>query len=237
VTAVTDLTAGRAWTDRGTELFLGALARTGDEALAGPTALPGWTGRHLVAHVAANAEALLNLGHWAATGEPTPMYSSPGQRSADIEAGSRRPSADLRQWAATSAQRLRSELAALTGGQWSRRVRTAQGREVAATEILWLRAREVMVHAIDLDPGLGFGDLPDDFLLALVDDIVARRSDGRQPALSLVADDRHTWSVRGRGEPIEVHGLLAGIAGYLAGRPGPDLKAPAGTVPALPPWL
>jgi maleylpyruvate isomerase len=237
VTTVSDVTAGQAWTDRGTELFLGALARTSDEALAGPTALPGWTGRHLVAHVAANAEALLNLGHWAATGEPTPMYSSPGQRNADIEAGSRRPSAELRQWAAASARRLHSELAALTSGQWSRRVRTAQGREIPATEILWLRAREVMVHAVDLDPGLGFGDLPDGFLLALVDDIVARRSDGRQPALSLVADDRHTWSVLGRGEPVDVHGSLAGIAGYLAGRPGPDLKAAAGTVPTLPPWL
>jgi maleylpyruvate isomerase len=94
-----------------------------------------------------------------------------------------------------------------------------------------------MVHAVDLDPALGFGDLPAEFLLALVDDIVGRRSDGQQPSLSLLADDQHTWSVRGRGEPVDVRGSLAGIAAYLAGRPGSGLRAPTGTVPALPPWL
>ena len=50
-----------------------------------PTALPGWTRKHLVAHLAGNAEALLRLLHWAGTGERTPMYTSPEQRNADIE--------------------------------------------------------------------------------------------------------------------------------------------------------
>jgi maleylpyruvate isomerase len=238
VTAVRDAAAARAWMDEGTTIFLHALARTADDALAGPTCLPGWTGRHLVAHVAANAEALLNLAYWAATGEETPMYSSPGQRSADIEGGSGRSPAELRRWAAASADRLASALGALADRQWSRRVRTAQGRDVLATEIPWLRAREVMVHAVDLDPALGLADLPESFVLALVDDIVARRSNGQQPALLLDADaGRHTWSLPGRDQPTEVHGSLSGVAAYLAGRPGADVTTRTGAVPELPPWL
>ena len=71
------------WAHEGTKLFLDAVALT-----TAPTQrLPGWTRRHLVAHVAANAEALGNLVHWAATGIPTPMYSSPEARAAGIDRG------------------------------------------------------------------------------------------------------------------------------------------------------
>ena len=142
----------RRWMDQGTRIFSGALACTSDDALAGPTDLPGWTGRHLVAHVAANAEALLDLAHWASTGEETPMYSSPGQRDADIRAGAQKPPAELRRAAEESAPRLAAALDRLTDEQWSRTVRTARGRPIPASEIPWLRAREVMVHAVDLDP-------------------------------------------------------------------------------------
>ena len=89
------------WAEQGTKLFLGALAELRDNELDLPSALPVWTRRHLVAHLAGNAEALLNLVRWAATGEETPMYSSPHQRNADIEAGAHRPAGDLRARART----------------------------------------------------------------------------------------------------------------------------------------
>jgi maleylpyruvate isomerase len=119
-----------------------------------------------------------------------------------------------------------------------RRSATRQGRLVPATEIPWLRAREVMVHSVDLDPTAGFDDLPEDFLLALVEDIVLRRSDGQQPAVVLSATGgRRRWSVSGRDEPAEVLGSLGAIAAYLAGRPGAEVTASSGSVPELPPWL
>ncbi|MFF2065530.1 hypothetical protein ACFVWZ_27615 [Streptomyces sp. NPDC058200] len=40
-------------------------------------------------------DALGNLVHWAATGEPAPMYVSPEGRSTGIEQGSRLPAAEL----------------------------------------------------------------------------------------------------------------------------------------------
>jgi maleylpyruvate isomerase len=200
--------------------------------------LPGWTGRHLVAHVAANAEALLNLAHWAATGEETPMYSSRQQRDADIDRSARRSPAELRRWVQASVGRLAVALAGLTDAQWSQTVRTVQGRQVPATEVPWLRAREVMVHSVDLDPALEFDALPGAFLVALVDDVAARRSTGDQPALALSTDGRrHTWSVTGRGEPTQVHGSLGAVTAYLTGRSRTGVASRSGAVPDLPPWL
>ncbi|MGH3214672.1 MAG: maleylpyruvate isomerase N-terminal domain-containing protein, partial [Trebonia sp.] len=60
-------TDARRWTRDGTTLLLAAAALD-EAALGAPSALPGWTRRHLLAHVAANAGALGNLVHWAATG-------------------------------------------------------------------------------------------------------------------------------------------------------------------------
>jgi maleylpyruvate isomerase len=238
MTGVRDLAAGRRWTAQGTELFLGALSRTGDAELTGRTSLPGWTGRHLVAHVAANAEALLNLVHWAATGDESPMYASPQQRDRDIEAGSRLPPSELRRWAEQSAGRLAVATEALSDEQWSRPVRTAQGRTVPASEVPWLRAREVMVHTVDLDPTLGFWALPEDFLRALVDDVVGRRSATAQQALLVRTDDgQSSWEVLGPGLPTEVRGSLPSVAAYLAGRGGAGVQSPSGDVPDLPPWL
>lgn len=233
------LADSRRWMDHGTSLVLESLARLGDDELAGPTALEGWTGRHLVAHLAANADALRNLAHWARTGEETPMYSSSEQRNADIEAGAARPAAELRAWAAESARRLGEDLDGLSAEQWARQVRTAQGRLVAATEVPWMRAREVMVHAVDLGGGVTFRDLPEDFLASLVDDIAAKRSaaaDG--PALTLVpSGGGRSWSVAGTGDPAEVTGPLPALAAYLAGRDGAGVSAGGGPAPTLPRWL
>ncbi|NYV78545.1 maleylpyruvate isomerase N-terminal domain-containing protein, partial [Streptomyces sp. UH6] len=77
----------RRWSALGTELVLRAAAGLDEQAYAAPSALPHWSRAHLAAHVAANAEALSNLVHWAATGEVTPMYASPEERAAGIERG------------------------------------------------------------------------------------------------------------------------------------------------------
>ncbi|NKZ02307.1 maleylpyruvate isomerase family mycothiol-dependent enzyme [Actinomadura latina] len=199
------------WTREGTKLFLdaaGGLTEAGYEA---PSLLPGWTRGHLVAHVAANAEALGNLVHWAATGEETPMYASPGERAAGIERGPRMSAAELTDWVNRSAATLRTSMDELTEGQWRAEVVTAQGRTVPATEIPWLRSREVLVHAVDLGRGVSFADLPGGFLQALVTDIAAKR---KLDAASLPA-----------GPPPEV-------AAWLAGRPHALTD-----VPPLGPWL
>ena len=228
------------WMHEGTELFLKALESLDDEALAAPGTLPGWTGRHVVAHVAANAEALGNLVHWARTGEETPMYSSPEQRGADIEAGAQRPVAELRHWVASSAARLADSLDALTPD--------AVGPPGAH--------RPGPHRAGDRDPldavarGDGARRRP------------RRRGDLRRPARRLrrgaarrhrgeavapvptaphlrlaPTDDDRTWAVTAAGDTVTVRGPLAQLTAYLSGRPATGLHADGAAVPSLPRWL
>jgi maleylpyruvate isomerase len=224
-----------AWMQDGTRKLLAGLDRLPDEALAGPTALPGWTRRYLVSHVAANADALRNLVHWARTGEERRMYASTQQRESDIAAGSRLPPTELRAWVTSTAQALAADLDALPEGAWDAKIITAQGLTRAAGEIPWMRDREVYIHAIDLDLGIGWADLPAGFLTVLLDDVTSRRSSkGGGPALAVAATDTgHTWEVAGGGAPVPVSAPLADLAAYLTGRTAPELNA----APVLPPWL
>jgi maleylpyruvate isomerase len=174
----------RAWMDHTTKLFLTALAALDDEALDRPTSLPGWTRRHVVAHVHYNAEALRRLAAWAASGVETPMYASKEQRAQEIEQGSGKPVDELRELVASSAENLSAELSELAEGAWAAEVVTAQGRRVPAREIPWLRTREVAVHAVDLGAGVTFADLPDDLVEALLVDVVRKRArSGEGPTL------------------------------------------------------
>lgn len=202
-------TDARRWMTAGTTLFADAVAGLTDPDFDTPTHLPGWNRRHLVAHVAANADALRNLVHWAATGTPTPMYASPEERAAGIARGTSLSADELRTWLGRSADDLDAAMRALTDDQWAAQVVTAQGRTVPATETAWMRAREVWVHSVDLALDIGFGDLPADFLRALVADISAKR-----------------------GAVAGVDGPLPQVAAWLAGRPHTLADAPP-----LGPWL
>jgi maleylpyruvate isomerase len=224
-----------AWMADGTGKLLTDLAALPDEALTGLTALPGWTRGYLLAHVAANAGALRNLVHWARTGEERRMYASNEQRDADIASGARLPARQLRAWVESSARALAADLDAMPGPAWDAKVITAQGLTRRASEIPWMRDREVYVHAIDLGAGTRWTDLPAEFLAALLDDVTARRSaNGGGPALAVAATDTgHAWEVAGAGAAIPVSAPLCDLAAYLTGRPAPGLSA----APALPAWL
>jgi maleylpyruvate isomerase len=172
-----------AWVESGTGLFLAELAEI--EELGGPSRLPGWSLASLVAHVHFNAEALRRLVSWAATGIESRMYASPEQREAEIGAGSQLPAEELRRLVKESAEVLADDLAALDSSAWEAEVVTAQGRTIPARQIPWLRAREVMVHSIDLGTGLTFADLPGDFTTELLADVVHKRAGvGEAPALA-----------------------------------------------------
>jgi maleylpyruvate isomerase len=225
-----------AWMHDGTERLLSDLAGLSDEALHGPTGLPGWNRRYLLSHVAANADALRNLIHWARTGEERRMYASAEQRDAGIAAGATLPPAELRAWMANSAAALADDLETLPDAAWDAQVITAQGLTRTASEIPWMRDREVYIHAVDLAAGTGFADLPPGFLTMLLDDVTSRRSArGGGPALEVAASDTgHVWEIAGSGAPVPVIAPLADLAAYLTGRPAPALAAAA---PALPAWL
>lgn len=222
------------WLDEGTRLLLAGLASVPDADLAGPSRLPGWSRAHVASHLARNADALCNLLSWARTGVETPMYPSPQARDADIEAGARRPPAAIRADAEQTAQRLADAVATLPDAAWSSEVRTAAARVVPAAVIPWLRVREVWVHAVDLDAGVGFGAVRPDVAQALLDDALA--SLGNRPGspdltVHCTEADR-TWRL-GDGSAGEVRGPYAALLSWATGRRGPDLA----DWPALPAWL
>lgn len=236
------LAEARAWVGFGTVLLSGQLASLSEDDYRAPSGLPDWSRKHLVAHLSGNAEAIGNLIRWAATGEPTPMYASPEARNAAIQAGAGQSGPELTAAFNATAQALASAMDTLTEDQWNADVVTGQGRTVPASEAPWLRAREVMVHVVDLQTGVGFDDLPAAFLVALCDDIVAKRdaaagSEAEGPALELAATDADlTWQVSGSGVPTRVTGTVAALTGYLAGRGAGSVIAD-GDVPELPAWL
>lgn len=187
--------SSREWMDVGTTLFLDAVDRLSDTELTAPTALEGWTRRHVVAHVHYNAEALRRLVSWAATGVENRMYDSVEQRNAEIASGAALRAAELRAMVRDSAAALASDLDTLTADAWRHEVVTAQGRTVPATEIPWMRAREVCVHTVDLAHGVSFADLPEDFTAALAADAVAKHcATGRGAALAAWLTGRATES-------------------------------------------
>jgi len=228
----------RSWMDTGTALFTTSVERLPDADLAAMTRLPGWSRRHVVAHVGLNAEALRRLVRWASTGEPSAMYASPDQRAREIEDAATWPAHRLRRFVEDTAAQLAADLDGLPDDRWTAEVVTAQGRTVAATEIPWLRTREVSVHAVDLGAGADFEDLPEELCAALVTDIARLRSArGRDTALELRSGD-HGWSVSGAGTPTQISGSPAALARWLTGRGTAGITiVNHETMPALSPWL
>ena len=221
------------WWERG-ELHLGTvLGRLTDAEFDAPSLLPGWSRRRVLAHLARNADALVNLLTWARSGVETPMYPSTGAREAQIEETAGLPDDALRAEVLAATERLAGAVLTLPVEAWSAPVRTAQGREVPAAEVPWMRCREVWVHAVDLDAGGSFADIPEDVLAALVDDVF-RRWDARDqvPDVAVFAGDRE-W---GTGA-LAVAGTLPAVTAWLTGRSsGAGLQAD-GPLPELAPWL
>lgn len=246
------LAVSLAWGADGAAHLRGLMSRLGDEAFAAPSALPGWTRGHLLTHVARNAEAMINLLTWARTGVETPAYASREQRDADIQAGARRPPEVIRSDVVTTSDRLAQVVKAMPEQAWSRRIRDAQGRAVPATDIAWLRAREMWIHSVDLDVGATFEDFPAPMLDELVSDVVASMAERQGvPRVRMIATDRQrTWSTdrqdpEGRAaaeddaDRIDVRATVADLAMWVAGR-GATRRLTVvggGRLPDLPAWL
>ena len=202
----------------GTAFFRRALNRLLDDELDQPSLLPGWTRRHVLAHVGYNARAIARLVDWAATGVETPMYPSAEARNVEIDFGATLPPEALRNLIEHSAIDLDVRWRDLPADRWWQRVRTAQGRDVPAAETVWMRTREVWLHAVDLDSGARVDQIPAAVGKRLIDDVHrvwSARLDRGVP--TLVASDSATrWAPSGAGPTVT--GPLAALTGWATGR-------------------
>ncbi|MET7476592.1 maleylpyruvate isomerase family mycothiol-dependent enzyme [Streptomyces sp. NPDC005648] len=226
-----------AWVAEGQRRLEEAVGSLEPDAVAAPSALPGWTRGHVLAHLARNADALVNLLDWARTGIPTPMYPSPDRRTTDIEAGAHRPLAEQTADVRESAARFAKAAEALSEEAWSATVVSGRGRDIPASEVPWLRAREVWIHLADLDTGFGPEILPPDFAWALVEDVAGWMSPRLAKGAELVAEGFGTVALGPPAPGATVTGPPYALAAWLTGRGTSEELRAEGEVPLLPGWL
>lgn len=227
---------------RGTAYFARKLNELSDAELDEPSLLPGWSRRHVIAHVGYNARALTHLTEWARTGVETPMYASPEARDRQLARGVTLPARALRNLFAHAAVHLNVEWRDLSDEQWDHRVTTAQGRSIQVRETAWMRAREVWVHAVDLGNDGSFLDFPPPFTDRVIADVLgawARR--GESVDLTIALRDRPNQTdagttVLGAGGAT-VAGSAADVARWLTGRGARRLQSSTGTLPDIPRWF
>lgn len=222
---------------RGTAFFARKLNELSDAELDGGSLLPGWSRRHVVAHIGYNARAIARLVEWAGTGVETPMYPSVAVRDEEINFGATLSPIALRNLFDHSAVHLSVEWRDLPDDAWHHEVRTAQGRIVPASETVWMRTREVWVHAVDLYNGATFADIPASVLERLLRDITSAWSTRGTDAGLLI---KVTGTDLTFGDPdaaVVITGPLAGVAQWATGRGSGGVSAGAGPVPAAPKWI
>lgn len=233
-----------------------------DAGLAGPSALPGWSRSHVLAHVTAIGEAMARQAELAAHGELVEVYDGGAAgREAGIQAGARRSVTDHVTALESLAERLDAAWPAAGSPGWSARVTYRDGTVVDALVAWW---REVRIHAVDLDAGLGLDTWPRTLGLHLLDFLGVRLTDDvvvELPAeptrlrvgpdgLRLAAepgDSPHEKSPVGSDPGFDaragvvVRGRLTDVAAWLAGRT-PDAEPDAFRVgepvplPEIGPW-
>ncbi|MFI6036861.1 maleylpyruvate isomerase family mycothiol-dependent enzyme [Streptomyces sp. NPDC051315] len=213
-----------------TERLLSAVAELDNAAVAESSRLPGWSRGHVLAHLARNADALVNVL------QGRPMYVTDDARDADIERDAQRALdvqlADLRDSAA------RFQEAAAQPADWSRTVELRNRVTDAAARVPFRRWIEVELHHVDLGIGYELEDLPAEFTEREID-FLAERFTGRPDVPpTRLTDGTRAWRT-GReadGPEVTVTGSPADLLGWLAGRrDGSRLAVGGGPLPALPP--
>jgi maleylpyruvate isomerase len=213
-----------------TERLLSAAAKLDNADVTQPSRLPGWSRGHVLAHLARNADALVNVL------EGRPMYVSGEARDADIERDAPRPLdaqlADVR----ASAERFQETAAA--PADWSRTVELRNGVTDSASRVPFRRWVEVELHHVDLGIGYELEDLPAEFTEREIDFLADRFSGHPDVPPTRLTDGTRAWSTgRAADAPeVTVRGTPADLLGWLAGRrDGSGLTVEGGPLPSLPP--
>ncbi|MFE6866855.1 maleylpyruvate isomerase family mycothiol-dependent enzyme [Kitasatospora sp. NPDC057692] len=238
--AAASATAARylALVEEATRHLLHTVGELKPAAVAEPSALPGWTRGHVLAHLARNADSLVNLLDGARTGTDIPQYPSEEARDRGIEEGAPRPAevqlADLRD----SGARFAAAAALLPAGAWAAEVRHRSGLLFPAREIPWRRLMEVEYHHVDLDAGYTPAHWPAEFACAEFRRLADRLSGADLPAVELFAEDTAERAVIGTGTPVlAVEGPVRALLAWLSGRADGDglRRTPDTALPVLPP--
>ncbi len=212
-----------------------------------PSALPGWSRSHVLAHVTAIGEAMARQAERAADGELVEVYDGGAAGREDgIRAGALRSGAQHVAALDALADRLDAAWPAAGSAGWAAPVTYRDGTVTDALVAWW---REVRIHAVDLDAGVGLDTWPPRSVSTCSTSSGCgsrttswssspenRESSSWAPAVSVwdraasVGTGRppHGCRTRARGRvraasapgrsAVVVHGSLTDVAAWLAGR-------------------
>lgn len=225
--------------EESTRHLLHTVAELAPGALAGPSALPGWTRGHVLAHLARNADSLVNLLTGARTGTDIPQYASHEARDEGIERDAPRPLevqlADLRD----SHARFAEAAVLMDPEAWAASVRHRFGYVFPACDIPAKRVVELEFHHVDLDAGYTPAHWPEEFAAAQFRRLsAALAGEAGLPAVELVSEDTGERAVIGGGEvSLTVEAPIRALTAWLSGRSAGDglRRTPDTALPQLPP--
>ncbi|MDA3629180.1 maleylpyruvate isomerase family mycothiol-dependent enzyme [Saccharopolyspora sp. WRP15-2] len=225
--------------DRATQRLLRTVGDLDEVSVRQPSLLPRWSRAHVIAHLARNADGLVNLMIWARTGIEHAMYASRDDRDQAIAEGSQHSHQLLFEDLAASCDRFASAVQEMPDHAWTAEIAYPVGDPIPAHHVLRLRLMEVWVHLVDLDHDVDFADIPRPDVEQLLEDAV-QQFGGRPdvPALAVevdFGDHQRTWDLRGTtAPPSRVRGEPGPMLGWLLGRT--DAQDLQGTAPDLPDW-
>ncbi|WP_309476672.1 maleylpyruvate isomerase family mycothiol-dependent enzyme [Arthrobacter sp. ISL-95] len=186
------------------------------EDLQGESLLPGWTRAHVIAHIAYNARALARLVQWAQTGIENSMYESPESRADEIDLGSTLSHTSLTRLSSQEAAQLEEAWTNLPDDRWTHKVKNAQGRMIPISETIWMRARELWLHAIDLNNGATVQDIPQPTAARILQDVLTTWEGRDGHYVRAVPTDAHTdFQPGGEGQTVPAGGEILSISGTL----------------------
>lgn len=146
--------------------FLSAVQGLDEDTVRRPSALPGWTVAHVIAHVAANADSVTRRLRGCLAGEVVDQYPGGAEgRAREIEELSGRGLADLVAMVARTNAEVLDVVGEMPDDAWDRESRAVDGQLRPAHLVLWSRWRECVVHETDL----GLGHTPADWPEAMVE--------------------------------------------------------------------
>ncbi|MFI7295778.1 maleylpyruvate isomerase family mycothiol-dependent enzyme [Streptomyces sp. NPDC050121] len=213
-----------------TERLLTAVAKLDNASVTESSRLPGWSRGHVLAHLARNADALVNVL------EGRPMYADAHVRDADIERDAPRPLdvqlTDVRESAA------RFQSAGAAPADWSRTVELRNGVVDSAAQVPFRRWAEVELHYVDLGVGYELEDLPEEFTGRETEFLAERFAGHPDIPPTRLTDGTRVWRTGREADEgeVTVSGSPADLLGWLAGRrDGSALTVDGGPLPALPP--
>ncbi|MFY9634095.1 MAG: maleylpyruvate isomerase family mycothiol-dependent enzyme [Cellulosimicrobium cellulans] len=215
-------------------------AKFTDEDIKAPSALPGWTRGHVLAHLEGVSNAMARQLEYAARGETVELYDG-GQdgrnKAIGMAAGH---SADAhRDDLAAGLDRALGAFDSLAGDttRWQARIAYRGGVVLDGGLALW---RELVIHTADLDAGYGPETWSRQFCEHLFDFLAARIAPGDKLVVQPLALPPVTLGNGGRSTVIS--GMITDIAAWLAGREPSlgSLRASAAAdgvdLPELLPW-